>query len=301
MTSGVLTWVRAFRPLAHGNIAPPILLGQAFAACAGHPIDPGSVVLAHAFGLVDHAYIVFSNDLADHATDRDNDTHTPLSGGSRVVPDGLHTLASLRRAAIGAAVGLLVLTTLAAALAARPLAPLFAVAALVLLWAYSHPPLRLSYRGGGELLQGLGVGAVLPLWGFYAQVGSLESFPWLALAPLVLLHTIGNVITALPDTPSDTRADKRSWPVRVGERVARVHAVLGLALALLGIGLLESTWSSPTRALAVVALPFLSLAGSLVWIREADARSRAACLRFVLGTAGALGLVQLAWALAHLV
>jgi 1,4-dihydroxy-2-naphthoate octaprenyltransferase len=300
MTSRVLVWLRALRPLAHGNIAPPILLGQAFALRAGHAIDPALFALAHAFGLIDHAYIVFSNDLADHATDRDNDTHTPFSGGSRVVPEGLLTLASLRRAAIGAAIALLALTVLAALVADRPLAPLFALAALVLLWAYSHPPLRLSYRGGGELLQGLGVGAVLPVWGFYAQAGSLEGFPWLALAPRVLLHAIGNVITALPDTPSDARASKRSWPVRVGERAARVHVVLGLALALLGIGLLESTWSGPTRVLAVTALPALSLTASLLWIRDADARSRTACLRFVLATAGALGLVQLAWALSLL-
>lgn len=301
MTSRVLVWLRALRPLAHGNIAPPILLGQAFAARAGHAIDPGLLVLAHAFGLIDHAYIVFSNDLADHATDRDNDTHGPFSGGSRVVPDGLVTLASLRRAAIGSAIALLALTVLAALVCQRPLAPLFALAALALLWAYSHPPLRLSYRGGGELLQGLGVGAVLPLWGFYVQAGSLEGFPWLALAPLVLLHAIGNVITALPDTPSDARADKRSWPVRVGERAARVHVVLGLALALLGVALLEGTWSGTTQALAVIALPSLSLASSLVWIRDADARARAVCLRFVLATAGALGLVQLAWALSLLV
>ena len=300
MTTRPLAWLRAVRPLAHGNIAPPILLGQAFAVHEGHPLEPSLFALAHAFGLIDHAYIVFSNDLADHATDRDNDTHTPFSGGSRVVPEGLLTLASLRRAAIGAAVALLALTTLAARWADRPLAPLFALAALVLLWAYSHPPLRLSYRGGGELLQGVGVGAVLPLWGYYAQVGALESFPWVALAPLVALHTIGNVVTALPDTPSDARASKRTWPVRVGERAARSHVVLGLALALTGIAWVHASWTSPTRALAVIAVPTLSLASSLAWVRDADAPARAACLRFVLATAGALGLAQLAWALALL-
>ncbi len=294
----VLAWVRALRPLAHGNIAPPILLGQAFAVRAGHTLDPAMLLLAHAFGLLDHAYIVLSNDLADHATDRDNDTYTAFSGGSRVVPEGSITLGALSRAAIGAAISLLALALLATPV--RPLAPLFALAALALLWAYSHPPLRLSYRGGGELLQGLGVGVVLPLWGFYAQAGSLEAFPWLVLAPLVLLHTVGNVITALPDTPSDARADKRTWPVRVGQRAARRHVVTGLACALVAIGLVQRAWTGPLGALAVLALPMLALAASLRWVRAGDAHARAACARFVLSTAAALGLVQLAWALALL-
>lgn len=291
-------WLRALRPLAHGNIAPPILLGQAFALRAGHPFDPAMLAWAHAFGLVDHAFIVLANDLADHETDRDNDTFTPFSGGSRVVPEGLIALASLRRAAIGSALALLALTALIALVAARPLAPLFALAALALLWAYSFAPLRLSYRGGGELLQGLGVGVVLPLWGFYAQAGTLATFPFLALAPLFALHTLGNVLTALPDAPSDARADKRTWPVRVGERRARVHALVGLALVLALLAAVESLASAWPVALAVVALPLASLATSLVWLRDADARHRGACLRFVLATAGALGLAQLGWILA---
>ena len=48
--------------------------------------------------------------------------------------------------------------------------------ALLLLWLYSFKPVRLSYRGGGEILQALGTALVLPLLGFYAQSGSLAPF-----------------------------------------------------------------------------------------------------------------------------
>lgn len=291
-------WLRALRPLAHGNIAPPILLGQALALHAGHEVSALGLLLAHAFGVIDHAFIVLANDLADHETDRDNDTHTLVSGGSRVVPEGLLSLEALRRGAWLAGLSLLGLTTLAAVTLARPLAPLFALGAIALLLAYSHPPLRLSYRGGGELLQGLGVGAVLPLWGFYAQVGSLASFPWIALAPLIALHTIGNVITALPDTPSDARAHKRTWPVRVGERAARGHALVSLSVILGGFALVIASRQTWTHALLVVIAPAISLAISTRWLASADATHRDACLRFVLATAGALGLVQLGWCLA---
>ena len=291
-------WVRALRPLAHGNIAPPILLGQALALHEGHELGAVGFLLAHAFGVIDHAFIVLANDLADHETDRDNDTHTLVSGGSRVVPEGLLTLEALARGAWMAGASLLVLTIVAALLLARPLAPLFALAAIGLLLAYSHPPLRLSYRGGGEILQGLGLGAVLPLWGFYAQVGSFASFPWIALAPLVALHTIGNVITALPDAPSDARAHKRTWPVRVGERAARGHVIASLSVILVGFALVIAARQTWTHALLAEIAPSIALVISTRWLARGDAIHREACLRFVLATAGALGLVQLGWCVA---
>ncbi|MBN8611685.1 MAG: prenyltransferase [Deltaproteobacteria bacterium] len=291
-------WVRALRPLAHGNLAPPILLGQALALHEGHEVSAVGFLLAHVFGVIDHAFIVLANDLADHETDRDNTTHTLVSGGSRVVPEGLLTLEALARGAWIAGAALLVLTIVAALLLARPLAPLFALAAIGLLLAYSHPPMRLSYRGGGEILQGLGLGAVLPLWGFYAQVGSLDRFPWIALAPVVLLHTIGNVITALPDAPSDARAHKRTWPVRVGERAARGHVIASLSAILVGFAIVIAARQTWTHAALVVIAPLISLAISTRWLAHGDAAQRDACLRFVLATAGALGLVQLGWCLA---
>lgn len=281
-------WLRALRPLAHGNLAPPILLGQALSVAAGWPFDPLAFCLAHAFGLADHAFIVFANDLADHETDADNTTPTPVSGGSRVVPQGLLTPAALARAASWSAAALLGVSLVGALLMSRPLAPLFALAALGLLWAYSHGP-RLSYRGGGELLQGLGLGVVLPLWGFYAQAGTLGRAPWAALGPLVLLHAVGNVLTALPDLPSDARAHKRTWPVRVGEATARRHVLVGLTLALLGVGLVVLRHAGALAACAVLAPPCVALV-------VACGLRRHRVLPFVLAGLGVIGLVQLAWA-----
>jgi len=290
-------WLRALRPLAHANVAPPILLGQALALHAGTALDPILFVVAHAFGLLDHAFIVLANDHADRALDADNDTFSPFSGGSRVLPEGLLTPDAIRTGALVAAGALLALSLGAASVLARPLAPLFALAAIALLWAYSHRPLALSYRGGGELLQGLGLGAVLPLWGFYAQRGALDGFPWPALGPLVLLNVAGNVLTALPDTPSDRRGGKHTWPVRVGERAARWHALAAISLALALLTWLHARALALPTALGLLLLPALGMLGSLAWIARADATQRAACARFVLAAASAIGTAQLGWAL----
>src|SRR5690606_30972610 len=114
-----------------------------------------------------------------------------------------------------------------------PAAPLFWGAAVMLLWAYSFPPLRLSYRGYGELAQGLGVGVVLPLLGFYLQAGTIGGVPWVALVPSFMLAFASNIATAVPDREADEAVDKQTWPVRYGDARARKHALQIAALGAL--------------------------------------------------------------------
>ncbi len=290
-------WLRAARPLAHANIAPPILLGQALAVAEGRALDLGMLALAQGFGVLDHLAIVFSNDVADRDGDALHPAPTPFSGGSRVLQQGLLTVRQLTRAAWAMAALLVLLSAVGALVWDRPWLPIFALAALGLLAAYSLPPLRLSHRGYGEICQGLGVGLVLPLLGYYAQTGSLEAAPWPVFAPLVLMGFVSNILTALPDTPADRAARKDTWPVRRGEAPARRDA-----LVLLGVSLLLGANLSPplpTTWLAAAFVPPGMLAvGALRDVKRADAERRDACLRFVFLAAGAITVAQLGWALA---
>lgn len=290
-------WLRAARPLAHGNIAPPLLLGQAWAFATTGRFSLGAFAVAHAFGVIDHLFIVFANDVADVEIDRDNRTRNLFSGGSRVIVDGLLSPRALAKGAIAMAA---LLVALSLAWPARPLLPAFALAAIALLGAYSFPPLGLSYRGGGEILQGLGVGVVLPLVGYYAQAGTLTGAPIAGLAGLFLFGVAGNVITALPDEPSDRAGGKRSWPVVRGGRRARRDAIALSCLAL-GVASLALASISPLARALVVGLPALALFASLVDLRRAEPTHRGACLRFVIFAAGAGTVFQLAWAVALVV
>jgi len=288
-------WLRAARPLAHANIAPPLVLGQALAFATTGAFSWPAAVLVQAFGVLDHLFIVFANDYADRETDADNDTHTLYSGGSRVLVEGRIAPISLRRAALAMAGGLVALSL--GWSAERPWLVVFALAALVLLWAYSYPPARLSYRGGGEVLQGLGLGVVLPLVGFYGQAGTVASFPWSVLVPLWLLGVAGNIVTALPDEPSDRRADKLSWPVLRGLAAARRHA---MALISLGAGL--TFFVGPPMSLGarvvVAGLPQVALAASLLVAGRAEPARRGAMMLFVTLLGGAISLVWVGWAVA---
>jgi 1,4-dihydroxy-2-naphthoate octaprenyltransferase len=101
---------------------------------------------------------------------------------------------------------------------------------LALLWAYSFPPLRLSYRGGGEWLQALGLGAVLPVLGYWAQAGTLAGWPLVLLPPLLAVNVAVAMATALPDEAGDRLAAKRTVVVAHGAPRASGR-ILGALLA----------------------------------------------------------------------
>jgi 1,4-dihydroxy-2-naphthoate octaprenyltransferase len=170
---------------------------------------------------------VYANDYADSQVDALNDTYTIFSGGSRALVDGDLTPQALKKAALlmaAASLGTALILTL---FYRRPLAALFAIMAVLLLHAYSYPPFRLSYRGGGEFLQMIGVGGVLPLLSYYAQAGALFHFPFALFWILLPTNLACAIATSLPDEPSDRRGRKHTISVICGIPRARL-IILGL-------------------------------------------------------------------------
>lgn len=277
----VVAWLKAARPPSQSYIALPLLLGQLLAWRATDNWSWAIFVWVQLFGVFDQLYIVFANDYADQETDALNRTSTIFSGGSRVLVDGSLAPRALFRAAalmaflaLGTGVALVVGWDRTASL------PLMA-AGIALLWAYSYAPLRMSYRGGGELLQMLGVGLVLPLIGFEAQAGSLAAFPWAALAFLLPLNLATSLSTALPDEPSDRASEKRTAAVLLGGPVAR-GVVIGLNALGLGLFVAVAPAVLGSQAEPYVAgllfIPAAALAVQLLAARRAAPGSRAILL-----------------------
>ncbi|MEM8609838.1 MAG: prenyltransferase [Myxococcota bacterium] len=248
-------WLQASRPLAQVNIAVPLLLGQAAAWNENRKVHVSWLVASLVWGVLDHLAIVFANDYADR--DADSGSRTLISGGSGVLPEGKLEPSSIRLAAILSATALLA-WSITLALAGRPFAPVYAAIALALLWLYSFPPARMSYRGGGELLQGVGMGVGLPSFGYYLQ-GQGYVAPLWVLAPAVIVGICANVLSALPDIPDDERAQKRTWPVRFGANLSKRVAVSGIALSAFAVFLWTPGIPVALRALAgcVPMLPLL--------------------------------------------
>ncbi|MBM7114343.1 UbiA family prenyltransferase [Archangium primigenium] len=282
-------WLQASRLPSQAYLALPLLLGQVVAARErGGGLAWGTLVAVQLFGVFDQLYIVYANDWADQETDRRNRTATLFSGGSRVLVEGRLSSRALAVAAGVCAVGALGVSLGLAVGLHQPGLVLLALLALLLLWAYSYPPLKLSYRGGGELLQMLGVAGVLPVYGYLAQGGPLAAFPWALTALLLPTHLACAIATALPDEPSDRESGKHTVPVRLG----------GERAAWLILGLNGLTWLLAPGALSALG-PRMSLgwlvpvvaALTVVAVRPAPPGSRRILVRVLAAVLATLATV----------
>ena len=230
----ILAWLQAARFPSQIYLILPIWLGQLWAAKLGYALNYDILYQTLIFAFVDQLYIVFANDYADQEADALNQNPTLFSGGSRVLVDAKISPRALLRAAQLAAFACLMLGVFLAVYFSRPWSILFALIALGLLWAYSFKPIRASYRGFGVFLQTLGIAVVLPLFGFYAQAGTLQNFPWVPLAILALSQVSCAMATALPDIEGDRLGNKLTLAVKLGHRGSQTcMALILLAAAVL--------------------------------------------------------------------
>jgi 1,4-dihydroxy-2-naphthoate octaprenyltransferase len=213
-----------------------------------------------------------------------------------VLPEGRLQSADLLKGARIALAALLAWTVFLVLVIDRPWMAPATLLALFLGWAYHRPPLHRSYRGHGEILQGIGCGVVLPLIGFYLQQGDLQGFPWLSLVPLYLLFHAGNIVTALPDYRSDRASNKRTYPVRHGERAARNAVMRLLFLACISLLVTFDTTSSAQGMLIIAPAAFLLIGLMASGVHQkAGVDDLAACRSFVGGVSISQAWLLCAW------
>lgn len=285
----IRAWIQASRLPSQGYIFCPLLLGQALWFSQSGTFNLPLAGLTWLFGLMIQLYIVYANDLADVAIDRLNATFTPFSGGSRVLVENKLTVSDLKKA-VAVTVFFNGLIGLWLVVQGRPLAPWLIFISLTLLWLYSFPPVRLSYRGGGELLQMVGVGLVLPIFGYYVQAGSLGAFPWRYVAALLPLQLACAFSTSLPDEPSDRAGGKKTIAVTLGGNRAKAVVV---ALHLLTLFLLAGVIFSEQHILvflSVSAVSMMAIAGMILSFSRAVPGSRSMLVFVVCSILVTLGL-----------
>src|SRR5690606_28479854 len=92
---------------------------------------------------------------------------------------------------------------------------------------YTIPPLKLSYRGLGELDVGITHSFGVILCGYHFQGGNLhDPFPWLLSIPLFLAILPSIILSGIPDYEADKAASKKTLAVRLGRKSAVVLAMV---------------------------------------------------------------------------
>lgn len=225
-----LAWLQASRLMSQPYILLPLLFGEGVYMWQTGVWSTQLLVLTIAYSVLLQLFIVFANDYADEAVDKVNTTYNLFSGGSRVLVDQKLSRKELRQGILWTMALGMVVAFMSAVVYGRGAMILLLLISWGLLWSYSYPPIQLSYRGGGEWLQAIGVGMVLPLTGYYFQAGNLKAFPWIILPFTMLLQLGAALVTTLPDAPSDKIGHKRTFAVQKG-----VSAVIRWIILLYGM------------------------------------------------------------------
>ena len=214
----MIPWLKAARIPSQLYLALSLLMGHAIFYQVSGSINWPLVVGFAVLGIFLQLYIVFGNDVADFETDKLNKTSTLFSGGSRVLVEQSLSLQQLKKAHY-----LMTTLSLVTGLALAYICQsweliLLTMIAILLLWMYSYPPVKLSYRGGGEFLQVIGLGIILPLIAFIGQGG--KGIPLGIILSLIPSHLACAIGTSLADEPSDRLSNKRTFTVILGQGYA---------------------------------------------------------------------------------
>lgn len=209
--------MQAARILSAVNIQLPLALGYSLAYSRTNIESLGSFWWLSLYGLGMQLYIVFLNDWADRSADILNQRPTMFSGGSRVLVQAKLYPTQLRNAGLVFGCLALIWGIALGIFFSRPLLPMLCLVGLGLLWLYSLYPARLNYRFGGEVLQALGVGGLLPIVAFYFITGHLLEPDIVGfIFGYYLLQLAAAVAFTLPDVEADKESGKGTIAVHFG-------------------------------------------------------------------------------------
>ncbi len=208
----------ASRPQFLAASAAPVLVGSALGYTVAGTFNVGLFVLALLAIMAIHAGANVTNDYFDHLSRNDwvNANPTPFSGGRRFIQKGILSpratlLAGLGYLALGCGIGLVIV-----ALTQSVFVLAIGVVGALGGYFYTAGPLRLGYRGVGEVIIGVLFG-VLPVYGsYYLQTRTVDALPLLPALIVAILIFLVILINEFPDLVADRHVQKKTLVVWLG-------------------------------------------------------------------------------------
>ena len=244
-------WYRAIRPFSFTASVIPVLVGAACALVAGGA-SPLAFLVCLGGGVALQAGTNLVNDYYDHRLGAD---HSGSLGPSRVIQEGWLAprtvlLAGIGFFAVGGAAGFVLV-----GLAGWPIL-LLGLIGVPLAYGYTAPPLKLAYRGLGELNVFVLMGPLMVLGGFLVHRIAGASIALTASIPIGCLVAAILHCNNVRDLDDDRALGKKTLATIVGPRWAKVELLVLLGGAYAALAAAVALRKLPVPALlAFVSLP----------------------------------------------
>lgn len=239
--SGLGRWLYALKPASWPKLLVPALLGQVLGASGGRGLDLRALGWGLSFTVLGLGFIVLLNDWGDREVDTLKRKMFPEGGAPKTIADQILDARAVGLAGLVFGCASLVVAAGAEVSLQRPLAFEAGLGCMLIFVAYTLPPIRMNYRGGGEFLEMLGVGVALPLYNAYLQAGVIAPRVWPWLAGFSVLSLASGVASGLSDEESDRVGGKRTFASIYGNVAARRLSETCVLLGA-GIWLVSSLW-----------------------------------------------------------
>lgn len=257
-------WRFALKPASWPKLFVPAFLGQAIGATHRGGLDLVPAVAGFALTFLMLAFIVLMNDVSDVEVDSIKRRRFPQTS-PKTIPDGVLPARTLWIGGVVAGLGAMAFAMYCEGWLNRPHALDATMHCLTIFAAYSLWPVRLNYRGGGELLEMIGVGFGLPWLNAYLQAGlGVESIawlprPWAVLVGMLALALASAIASGLSDEVSDREGGKRTFVTMFGNPMARRMTEALLIVAV--VAWIVAALLSPHVPILAVLLP----SGVVLW------------------------------------
>lgn len=238
-------------------VIPIFLLGILFALQIGAEFSFFNFLIGFIILFLIEVGASFANDYFDFDADKYNNQFG-FSGGSGVL---LH-YPELRLFAKWSSISLflfaLILTSLFTWYASFPFWTIgYIIVAIFFCWFYTAPPLKLVYRGLGELPHFL-AGIMFPGWGYLLMTKTIDTSLLIFAIPLGLLGLTVILNFEIPDREADIHAGKQNFIVRKGRFLGFLIIMILYILTTLYFTILALTdWYSPYISFNVIAIILL--------------------------------------------
>ncbi len=259
-------WFAAVRPQFLTITAVAVLVGLATSRLGGGAFDWSAALFTLIGALVVHAGANVVNDYHDRFADVDNvERLSPFTGGSRMIQDGRLDAPTMMLYGYGL-LGVTIVIGVWLATSDRPQLWTVGAIGLVLAWAYSAPPLRLSGRGVGEFI--IAAAWLLVVVGSdVAQRAQWSFTPVAAGLPIALLVAAILHANEFPDRNADEAAAKRTIVVKLGANNAAWAYLALVTFAYVWVIAMVLVGRVPTVTLASLLSAPLSLHAAVTLIR----------------------------------